>query len=371
MKILLLTVRADYGGGPQHIDLLINNLSDGFDIFIACPNDEPYYYAWQNNKKVKGIHELIHRKFSLKKLFSLNSFIKKNQITILHSHGKGAGIYSRLLKIINPKLKIIHSLHGFNVQQYGKVKKKIYITIEKFLSLFTYQFINVSFGEQNLCLNNKIFKPNKSKVIHNGIHKLIRLKDAKQKLNLQDKIVISTISRFDLPKNMFMAYTIAKMFKDYNNIIFLWIGDGPDKELLERKAKEEKLNIYFTGFTKDIPFYLSATDIYLSTSLWEGLPIALIEAQSLGIPIVATDVVGNNEVTINNLTGFLFKDENEAFRQILKLINDNELYNQFSSNSIKYFEENFEIIKMVQKIEEIYKMLWNKTNEKSANSRLV
>jgi len=133
-----------------------------------------------------------------------------------------------------------------------------------------------------------------------------------KKIDLINKIIIATISSFNYQKNMFMVYIVTKMFKDYNNIIFLWIGDRHDKELLERKAKEEKLNIYFTGITKDIPFYLSATDIYLSTSIWEGLPISLIEAQSLGIPIVATDVVGNNKVVVNNNNRCIFNAIDEA-----------------------------------------------------------
>jgi glycosyltransferase involved in cell wall biosynthesis len=355
MKILLITLRADHGGGPKHVNLLINNLSEDFELYVGCPNDKPYYQQWKENEKVKDIFILSHRKFSFKKLFFLYRFINKNQISIVHSHGKGAGIYSRFLKILNPKLKVIHTLHGFHIQEYGILKKNIYIYIEKFLTLFTDKFINVSNGEKTVCLSYKIFENEQSKVIYNGIKPINLIKNAKKKINLENKIIITTISRFDYPKNMFLTYEIAKKFKNNKNILFLWLGDGNDKLILEQKAKKENVNIIFTGFTKDIPLYLSATDIYLSTSRWEGLPYALIEAQSLGLPIVATNVVGNNEVVINNKNGFLFESVNEACDCISKLIINNFLYNSFSKNAKQNFMDKFAIRIMINKTNNIYK----------------
>lgn len=355
MRILLVTLRTDHGGGPQHVDLIVNNLSSEFQIFLACPNDKPYHELWQNNKKVQNIYELPHRKFNLKKLFGLNQFIKENQITIVQSHGKGAGIYSRLLKLLNPKLKIIHTLHGFHIQEYGTLKKYIYIYIERFLTSLTDRFINVSNGEKDICLNFKIFKTEQSEVIYNGIKQIEVVENAKQKINIQDKIVITTISRFDYQKNMFFGYEIAKKFKYTKNIVFLWLGDGDDKAQLEQKAKEEDINIIFTGFTKEIALYLSATDIYLSTSRWEGLPYALIEAQSLGLPIVTTNVVGNNEVVVNDKNGFLFGSADEAYVCIAKLIENKSLYDNFSHNAKQNFKDKFEIQIMINKTENMYR----------------
>ena len=354
-NILLITVRADHGGGPQHVDLIVNNLSSKFEIFLACPNDKPYHKQWEENKKVRDIYELPHRKFTLKKLFGLSQFIKDNQINIIHSHGKGAGIYSRLLKLLNPKLKIIHTIHGFHIEEYGALKRKFYILIEKFLTLLTDKFINVSNGEKDICLNFDIYTQGRSVVIYNGIKQIEKVQNVKQKFNLENKIVITTISRFDYPKNMFFGYEIAQKFKDNDSIVFLWIGDGNDKDVLEAKAKKEKVNIIFTGFTKEIPLYLSATDIYLSTSRWEGLPYALIEAQSLGLPIVATNVVGNNEVVENNKNGFLFDSTDEACDCIGKLIENKSLYDNFSHTAKQNFKDKFEIKIMINKTENIYR----------------
>lgn len=357
MKILFITLRADHSGGPKHVDLLINNLSSDIEIFLACPKDKPYYDLWSESKKIKDIFALPHRKFSVKKLLGLNKFIKDNDIKIIHSHGKGAGIYSRILKILNPGLKIVHTLHGVHIGEYGFLKKSAYIFLERFLTLFTDKFINVSNSENNVCLELGLFKKSKSEVVYNGIKALLKDDNAKIKFDLSAKKVVTTISRFDYAKNMSLAYEIAKNFKDNSSIVFLWLGDGDDRIKFESMAQKDSANIIFTGFADEVPAYLSATDIYLSTSRWEGLPYALIEAQSLGIPIVATNVVGNNEVVENGKNGFLFEDARQACRDIEILLNDEKIYGKMQAEALLNFKDKFEIRVAIGKMEQIYKEL--------------
>ncbi|WP_297943224.1 glycosyltransferase [uncultured Campylobacter sp.] len=357
-KILLLSLRADHGGGPKHVDLLINNLSSDMEIFLACPKDKPYYNMWSESKKVKDIFALPHRKFSVKKLLGLNKFIKDNDIEIVHSHGKGAGIYSRMLKILNPRLKIVHTLHGVHIGEYGFLKKSVYIFLERFLTLFTDKFINVSNSENSLCLKLRLFKKSKCEIVYNGIKALLKDDHAKIKFNLSEKRVVTTISRFDYQKNMSLAYEIAQNFKDNSDIVFLWLGDGDDRTKFESMAQKDGVNIIFTGFTDEIPAYLSATDIYLSTSRWEGLPYALIEAQSLGIPIVATNVVGNNEVVENGKSGFLFESAQQARQDIEILLNDEQIYGKMQGEALLNFKNKFDIGIAVRKVEKIYEEIF-------------
>lgn len=358
MKILFITLRADRGGGPKHVDLLINNLSSEIEIYLACPQDKPYYDLWSESKKIKDIFALPHRKFSVKKLLGLNKFIKDNDIEIVHSHGKGAGIYSRMLKILNPRLKIVHTLHGVHIGKYGLLKKIAYIFLERFLTLFTDKFINVSNSENSLCLKLGLFKKSRSEVVYNGIKALLKNDNAKIKFNLSGKRVVTTISRFDYAKNMSLAYEIAQNFKDNSDIVFLWLGDGDDRAKFESMAQKDGVNIIFTGFTDKIPAYLSATDIYLSTSRWEGLPYALIEAQSLGIPIIATNVVGNNEVVENSKSGFLFEGAQQACRDIEILLNDEKIYGKMQSEALLNFKDKFDIGIAVRKVEKIYEQIF-------------
>ena len=366
MKILFIMLRADHGGGPKHVDLLINNLSSEIEIYLACPQDRPYYDLWSKSKKIKDIFTLPHRKFSAKKLLGLNKFIKDNDIKIIHSHGKGAGIYSRILKILNPRLKIVHTLHGVHIGKYGFLKRNVYIFLERFLTLFTDKFINVSNSENSVCLKLKLFKKSKSEIVYNGIKALLKDDNAKIKFDLSGKRVVTTISRFDYAKNMSLAYEIAKNFKDNSSIVFLWLGDGDDRAKFESMAQKDGANIIFTGFTDEVSAYLSATDIYLSTSRWEGLPYALIEAQSLGIPVVATNVVGNNEVVENGKSGFLFEDAQQACQDIEILLNDEKIYGKMQAEALLNFKDKFDIDVMIRKVEKIYEQIFkNRSTEES------
>ena len=99
-KILYLNLRSDWGGAPKHIDILYKNIGPDFLIYFAAPISEPYGISWYKLVGKERFFELEHRKFSISKLLELKSFIKNNEIKIVHAHGKGAGLYGRLLKIL-------------------------------------------------------------------------------------------------------------------------------------------------------------------------------------------------------------------------------------------------------------------------------
>lgn len=113
MNVLYITVRSDFGGGPRHIDQLVEWMPKDINVFMAYPKDGcPYGLRWESNNRIKETIFIPYRKFSLKSLSKLKHFIKDNKIDIVHSHGNGAGIYSRLLKILCPSVAVIHTFHG-------------------------------------------------------------------------------------------------------------------------------------------------------------------------------------------------------------------------------------------------------------------
>ena len=154
---------------------------------------------------------------------------------------------------------------------------------------------------------------------------------------------------------MDFAYEIAHAFRHNTNIKFTWIGNGDDLEKLREKAKLNNVNIDFTGFTIEPLNYLAKGSIYLSTSRFEGLPYALIEAASLRIPIIATNVVGNNEIVIHGENGFLFTKKEEAINYINILYRDIELYNKMEDKAFTMYIEKFTIDSMISQLMSIYK----------------
>lgn len=357
-RVIHVTSRADYGGAPNYINTMINNMSKDFDIYLACPKDEPYYNIWSNNKRVKDIFILPHREFSFKHFFKLVKFVKKNKIQVFQANGKGAGSY-RFIKFFYWKLKVLYAYRGFHIHKYGNIQRKFYFVYERIMTLFTDKVINVSKGEQEQCVNKGVLKKSLSCQIYNGIEPLKKIEVEELSNKYKDKFVISTLSRFDIQKNMILMYKIAKELRIYKDIHFIWIGDGEDKPILEKKANDENLdNIDFVGFKnhQEISELFSITDLYLTTARWEGLPFALVEATSIGLPIVASDVVGNNEVCLHNKNGKLYPSQNvqEAVKSILHLYKSRSELDNYAKESLKVFEQFFTVEQMVNSHENLY-----------------
>ena len=353
MNILFITVRSDYGGGPRHIDQLINLLPPSYTIYIACPQKgEPYSIKWGDNNRIKKIMYIPYRKFSCKVLFELRKFVLDNEIGIIHSHGNGAGIYSRLLKIIYPKIKVIHTFHGISDNYSSKMKFFISYIIGQLLAPFANKYIAVSNGEKNMAIKRKFSNKTNTVVIYNGIEDT----NAFSKTEMQSPIRIVSISRFDYQKNMDSFFRIATAVKKIP-IQFIWVGDGEDKNRLESLSVQNNINIKFIGFSKTPMKYLKESDWYMSTSRFEGLPYALIEAASVGLPIIASDVKGNNEVAINGYNGYLFKSEEEAINIIKNIVNGSFNYKKLSENSITLFKEHFSDARMISKLIKLYQYI--------------
>jgi glycosyltransferase involved in cell wall biosynthesis len=110
------------------------------------------------------------------------------------------------------------------------------------------------------------------------------------------------------------------------------------------------------GSKDNVNDYLFISDLFLSTSLWEGMPYSLIEASAAGLPIVASNVTGNNEIVQNDENGFLFElnQPEYAAQKISSISNSKELQNKFKQNSLKVFNEKFLLACMIKKMINIY-----------------
>ncbi|UOK57872.1 glycosyltransferase [Bacillus sp. OVS6] len=139
---------------------------------------------------------------------------------------------------------------------------------------------------------------------------------------------------------------------------FIYIGDGDYFKDVSEYVKDNNLDrfIKLKGFHSNPDIELMNFDIFLSTSLYEGMPYSLIEALSYKKPIVATDVVGNNEIVIDKYNGYLFDKDNaeKGAQKILDIIRETDLFETLSENSFKSYEENFQINGMISSIERLY-----------------
>jgi glycosyltransferase involved in cell wall biosynthesis len=343
-KVLHLTISSEIGGGPEHIYQLISGLSTDIESHVACPALGPYYNKF-SEITFGRVTFLPHRKFKLSALFSLSQYIKKNNIDLLHGHGKGAGLYCRMLRLFF-SIPVVHTPHGINQQIEGGIINSLYIQFERLFSFLIEAIIFVSESEYNYARNLNIWPKTPSQVIHNGTisisnhQKSLWREEARYELGISNKKVIISASRFDYQKNSLELCEIASLSPIY---IFIILGDGDQRKFCEQFCKINSVtNILFMGNVLDPLKYFSAADIYLSTSRWEGLSMAILESMSLGLPVLATNVVGNVDLVKVGETGFLYTLGNisEATRY-LDLLVDALQYGNIQEAAIEYHKQEF------------------------------
>lgn len=231
----------------------------------------------------------------VKGLFSLRSFIKQHDIKIIHAHMTHALIMAFFIKLLKPGIKIVFTSHNFNVG--SKIREKI-ISISK------------SFREVDIIFSKKMWKSIYKKnaiVIPNGI-------DTKQyKMNVEKNKVFTflAIGRIEIVKNHKFLVEAANQLKDEFDFEIHIVGDGILKEELLDSIKEHNLENIFKilGYRKDINKVCNMSHVFVLPSLWEGLPISLLEAGASSLPVIVTPVGSISELIDAN-TGYV-KELNE------------------------------------------------------------
>jgi glycosyltransferase involved in cell wall biosynthesis len=179
--------------------------------------------------------------------------------------------------------------------------------------------------------------------------------------------ILGTLSRTCLPKGLeFLIQAVALIKDKYPDIVCYIAGGTPKGE----ESREETLknmvqkfgledHIVFLGEISDVESFFSKINVYISTSLWEGLPTAILEAFAAQTPVVATNVVGNSDLVKNLETGILVKAENsQAIAAGIEFAFENpEKIAVLAENAYRYGRENYSIDNMVKKYEILYESL--------------
>jgi len=247
----------------------------------------------------------------------------------------------------------------------AKCKKIFYKYSEKFTALFKNKIICVSEFDKIIAIKEKICNKKKLITIHNGIKEInfLSKEEALEKLipNTQHptpNIVIGTIANLYKTKGLKYLIESIKILLTLNSkILTIIIGEGPERKNLENLINKYNLknNIILAGNIKNAATLLKAFDIYVCSSIKEGLSYTLIEAMRAGLPIIATNVGGNSELIKDNKTGILIKSKNQEdlAKNINKLINNKNLQKKISEEG-KLVSINFRIEKMLRETKKIY-----------------
>ncbi|MEM9515313.1 MAG: glycosyltransferase [Actinomycetota bacterium] len=307
LRIIAITARADVGGGPEHLYRLLAHLGPDVDATVVAPRQEPYWTRLQSLPSVAEMIEIEPRAFRLSTLRRLRRAVSAGRFHLIHSHGKGAGLYGRLLGATTTT-PAVHTFHGLHIGEYSRVKQRAYLALEWLLGRTTATAIAVSEGEAAQLAQRRLVPAARLVTIRNGVD--IPVRPATRTRNTGAPLQIVTASRFDVQKNFDGALDIFSELSSDRGIDFraTVLGDGPGMAQARDAVTTRQLGdtVRLMGNVARPRDHYRAADVYLSTSLWEGMPLALLEAMSEGLPAVVTDVVGNREAIQHRGNGFLY-----------------------------------------------------------------
>jgi len=289
----------------------------------------------------------------------IRGLLNNENVDILHSHNWGVFLESALAVRKLQHVKLISTIHGPYTAYSTGIKSEIKIKLrhfsEKYLSRYFYKIITVSNSIQSYIKNDIKIDQLKLFTIYNGLEDIG--KNIKKQKN--DEVRFITVGRLAKIKNHRLMLDAFKIILESNyDFEFTIVGDGPEKESLIKYCTALGLDkhVKFTGFKTDVKNILLAHDVFLLSSEYEGISIALLESMSLSMPAIATSVGGIPETIIDNESGYLVSsgNVNEYAEKIKKFLTKKESINIMGSCARDYFIKAFKEDVVLKKHQILY-----------------
>ena len=346
-NILHISRTMDIGGAEKIVYQLATDLKEEFDsVHIASTGG-----LWEGTLSEKGIqhHKILDVESKSPKTLTTNfrilcSIVKKHKIDIIHTHHRMAAFYARLLMYLFPKVKHVYTAHNI---------------FDNRLKLYKYSVQ----GARVVAVGEGVSKHLKkdlgvdSLIIYNAIHENDDTSKVKQIIDCPET-KIGFIGRLSEQKGL--AYLIeAIKLLDKEKIHLFIVGDGDIKDKLLQKVQNLGIaeKITFLGYRKDTTAIINSCDFMVMPSLYEGLPLTLIEYFQNGKTLVGTTIPGIKEVVTQEKSGLLVEpgDASGLAKEILRLSADSELRSRLEEQAKKIYKEKFSYSNFKTKYLEVYR----------------
>ncbi len=359
IKVLHLETAVEWRGGQQQIAYLVHGLlKAGLETTLICrPESEIYRHFKQKGWPVLPVQ--IKHSADIKTARIIARFANENRFDLLHVHSSHALSLGILIKMMQPKLKLVASRRvDFSV-------RKPLIGTLKYNNKFIDRIICISENIARVLANDGV-PPTKITVIHSGID-LDRFNcnsttDLKEELRIpKDHLVVGTVAALvghkDYPT---LLQAAQKVIRRVPNVTFVAVGDGGDREKLRELHRSLELGnrFLFTGFRSDLQRFYNLFDVFVLASHKEGLGTSVLDALACGLPVVATKAGGIPEMITNEENGLLVPARNPqaSASAIERLLKDWDLRKRLANNA-RASVQAFSFENMVQKHIALYREL--------------
>ncbi len=305
MKVLHVIDNSKRGGGQIHVRSLLSALADrGHELHLAAPADGDSFAGLDRRGVV--LHDIPMTGFPRPRNVSvLVDLVKSIEPDILHLHGSLAAVWGRLAGMFSGDVSVVYTYHGVHyLREQRFPRTQLFYLVDRVLSGRADRVICVSESDRGLVEQSGLAGPENVRVVRNGIdfrevtESGPEWKESRLEFPEAERIVI-TVARLHRQKgHEFLLRAAVKVLEEFPQTTFLLVGDGPEKANLKVLANRLGIQdqISFLGEREDVPTLLSMSDLFLLPSLWEGMPLSVLEAAFLRIPMVVSAVEGMEEV---------------------------------------------------------------------------
>lgn len=359
-RILQVVQSLDFGGLERVVINIVRNLDPSkFQCDVLCLRHDGRF---ANELKEAG-HTVYSFDMGRGRAYSiprrLASFIREGGYDVVQTHDTTPLLYTALAKLYYPRFRHIYTEHSGIYSCLPRHRFMTWLAL-----LLTDHAVMVSKNLLSYYQSHFPFTTPTMSVVYNGLDFPAAPNDARESVCNEfgiraDAVIIGTAVRFYPQKGLrYLVEAIPTVIRAHPKTHFLLVGDGVERQILEQLVETTGItkNVTFTGFRGDIPRLIGAMDIYVLPSLWEGLPLALIEASMAGKTVVATKVGGNTEIIIDGKTGLIVApaQSEQLSEQLILLVGSEKMRDGLAERGKLFVCKQFSTQRMIESYEKLY-----------------
>jgi glycosyltransferase involved in cell wall biosynthesis len=306
--------------------------------------------------------DMMRSRFDPRPVVRLRRLMKNGGFDLIHFHGTRAGFFGVLAASALPrKPRTIYTVHGLSCnRRAARPVKRFFEGVERFIASRVDRVISVSENDRQFGVEHRIFPSARTSSIPNGIE-VNGLAPGRTPFG-SEEIRVVTVARLVPQKGLPILLEAARRVREsHPQVHFTVLGEGPDRAALEARARQMGVadGVSFLGTVADVAVKLLDYDLFVLPSLWEGMPISLLEAMVAGRPVIATEVSGSAELILEGETGRLVPpgDANALAGAILELVADPQEAVAMAARGRDRVRRDFSIDRMVASNVAVYREL--------------
>jgi glycosyltransferase involved in cell wall biosynthesis len=379
VRVLHIITRLISGGADENTIFSVEGLDHSrYEVHLAAGEpSEPDIIAKLRRTQFLRIPHLQRELRPRKDFLALRetlSLIGKGRYQLVHTHEAKAGIIGRIAARWCRVPLIVHTLHGITFHRHlPPATRMLYLSLERLVGRWTHLFLCVGDDLRSTYIRSRVADPERFVVVRSGFdlcpfrqaarERALHRRALRERLGIPANAkIVGTAARLEPRKGVqFLLQAAAQLANEHPDVHFAVAGRGEYRGWLQRQATELGIGdrVHFLGHVEDIHAYLAGLDLFVLSSLWEGLPRAVVQARAVGLPVVGFDVEGMREVVRDGRNGFVVpsKDVVALAGSIDRLLRDPELADRLSRYDDAEYLRQWDKDQMVARIQELYEQI--------------